>query len=79
MISLTLNGTPLQAPEGTSLSDLLLRLRTTDSGLLPAGETWDGFAVAVDYEVVPRRQWAEFILTQGMELLCIHAVSGGGR
>ena len=36
-----------------------------------------GVAVAIDYEVIPRGQWSETVLEDGMELMVIHAVSGG--
>jgi sulfur carrier protein len=36
-----------------------------------------GIAVAVDYEVVPKGRWHETVLEDNMELMVIHAVSGG--
>jgi sulfur carrier protein len=36
-----------------------------------------GVAVAVNYEVVPKGRWHETVLSDGMELMMIHAVSGG--
>ena len=36
-----------------------------------------GIAVAIDYEVIPRNEWGETILTDGMSLMLIQAVSGG--
>ena len=36
-----------------------------------------GVAIAIDYEVVPRRAWGETSLTDGMSLMMIQAVSGG--
>ncbi|MDR2774907.1 MAG: sulfur carrier protein ThiS [Tannerella sp.] len=36
-----------------------------------------GIAVAVDYEVVPKSRWHETVLEDNMELMMIHAVSGG--
>ncbi|MDR0699090.1 MAG: sulfur carrier protein ThiS [Tannerella sp.] len=36
-----------------------------------------GIAVAIDYEVVPKDRWHETVLEDNMELMMIHAVSGG--
>ncbi|MDR0743530.1 MAG: sulfur carrier protein ThiS [Tannerella sp.] len=36
-----------------------------------------GIAIAIDYEVIPRSQWDEILLKDNMELMLIHAVSGG--
>jgi thiamine biosynthesis protein ThiS len=55
---------------------------------LAAGTTLDGFmhelgmplqglAVAVGYEVIPKSRWSEILLEDNMELMMIHAVSGG--
>jgi sulfur carrier protein len=37
----------------------------------------EGIAIAINCEVVPKDQWAKTILTDKMELILIHAVSGG--
>ncbi len=36
-----------------------------------------GIAIAVNNRVVPKERWEETILSDGMELMLIHAVSGG--
>ena len=36
-----------------------------------------GTAVAIDYEVIPKREWSETTLTEGLSLMLIQAVSGG--
>jgi sulfur carrier protein len=36
-----------------------------------------GIALAVDYEVIPKVRWDEILLKDNMELVMIHAVSGG--
>lgn len=36
-----------------------------------------GIAIAIGYEVIPKSQWAETILTEDVELMLIQAVSGG--
>ncbi len=41
------------------------------------GLTPQGIAVAINNKVVPKPKWEETLLTEGMELLLIKAVSGG--
>ncbi|MDR0395241.1 MAG: sulfur carrier protein ThiS [Tannerella sp.] len=36
-----------------------------------------GIAIAIDYEVVPKIRWDEIFLKDDMELLMVHAASGG--
>jgi len=36
-----------------------------------------GVAVAVNLVVIPKNEWSKTILTDGMSLMLIHAVSGG--
>ena len=36
-----------------------------------------GVAIAINYEVIPKNEWRETTLTDGMTLMLIHAVSGG--
>ena len=36
-----------------------------------------GIAVAIDYQVIPRSQWRETFLKENMDVMMIHAVSGG--
>ena len=36
-----------------------------------------GVAVAIDYEVIPRKEWDGTALIDGMSLMLIQAVSGG--
>ena len=62
-----LNDKTCTVNENTSLANFIESL-----GLKP-----EGIAVAINYEVVPKEQWAETILTDKMELILIHAVSGG--
>lgn len=62
-----LNDRPHEAEEGCTLANFIDRL----------GIQRDGIAVAIDYEVVPRSRWGETILTDNVELILIHAVSGG--
>ena len=62
-----LNDKPYTVKENTSLAGFIESL-----GLKP-----EGIAIAVNYEVVPKDQWSKTILTDKMELILIHAVSGG--
>ncbi|MDR2040716.1 MAG: sulfur carrier protein ThiS [Tannerella sp.] len=66
-MTIILNDKPYETDEGMSLAAFIERL-----GLRP-----QGIAVAIDYEVVPRDRWADTILSDHMELMLIHAVSGG--
>jgi sulfur carrier protein len=63
-----LNDKPYDVAEGTSLAAFVESL-----GLKP-----QGIAVAIDYEVVPRERWGDTMLSDCLELMLIHAVSGGG-
>jgi thiamine biosynthesis protein ThiS len=75
MVTVKLNGTACEVEKGETLAGLLKKIQ----GETNSGNGWEGIAAAVDYEVVPREQWEKFVLTEGMELMFIHAVSGGGR
>lgn len=62
-----LNDRSYEAEEGCSLASFLEKL----------GIKREGIAVAINYEVVPRSKWDETILSDNIELMLIHAVSGG--
>lgn len=62
-----LNEQSYEVKEGTSLATFIESI-----GLKP-----QGIAVAIDYEVVPKDKWVETILSDRLELMLIHAVSGG--
>jgi sulfur carrier protein len=62
-----LNDKPYTVEENTTLAAFVESLK-----LKP-----EGIAIAVNYNVVPKDQWAKTILTDKMELMLIHAVSGG--
>ena len=62
-----LNDKSYSVKENTSIADFIEEL-----GLKP-----EGIAIAINYEVVPKEQWAKTILTDKMELMLIHAASGG--
>ena len=62
-----MNDKSYEVKENTSLAGFVESL-----GLKP-----EGIAIAINYEVVPKDRWAETILTDKVELMLIHAVSGG--
>ena len=62
-----LNGKMHEVQENTSLAVFIQSL-----GIKP-----QGIAVAIGDEVVPKQEWTGTILSDKMELMLIHAVSGG--
>jgi sulfur carrier protein len=62
-----LNDKVYELTDGTTLGGFMERLD------IPL----QGIAVALDYEVVPKDRWPETVLEDNMELMMIHAVSGG--
>ena len=67
MMIVTLNDIPYQVADGLTLNEFIKNL---DIQL-------QGIAVAINYEVIPKNEWSETTLTDGMALMMIHAVSGG--
>lgn len=66
---ITLNGDPRDLPAGASVERAV-----EASGAPPAGR---GLAVAVDGEVVPRREWGKTTLADGQRVEVLQAVQGG--
>lgn len=66
-MTIKLNDQYHKVEDGTSLSSFIENI-----GLKP-----NGIAVAINFEVVPKDKWAETILSDQLELMLIHAVSGG--
>jgi sulfur carrier protein len=64
-----LNGQPFLAGPGRTLASLLEDLGVPHDG--------SGIAVAVDAEVIPRGEWAHFIVRDGAKLELVRAVQGG--
>ena len=64
---IVVNGRPSSAAPGVTLADLLARLELPDRGV----------AVAVDAEVVPRSEWADFAVADGAHVEVVTAVQGG--
>ncbi|MDR1632685.1 MAG: sulfur carrier protein ThiS [Dysgonamonadaceae bacterium] len=62
-----LNDKPYAVEDNTTLAAFVASLN-----LKP-----EGIAIAINYNVVPKDQWKKTILTDKMELMLIHAVSGG--
>ncbi len=67
MITIYLNGTTQEIPEGTTLAGLVEFLK------LPA----DRVAVELNLEIVPRRLWEQTALRAGDRLEVVHFVGGG--
>ncbi|MDR1526013.1 MAG: sulfur carrier protein ThiS [Tannerella sp.] len=66
-MKIKLNDKTYETAEGTTLERFMQEL----------GMPLQGIAVAIDYEVIPKGQWCETVLEDKMELMMIHAVSGG--
>jgi sulfur carrier protein len=66
-MEILLNDKPYTVKENTTLAAFVASLN-----LKP-----EGIAIAIDYNVVPKDRWAKTILTDKMELMLIHAASGG--
>ena len=64
-----LNGESLALPEGATAADAVQAMG--------APEGARGVAVALDGEVLPRRDWKETALEDGAQLEVLHAVQGG--
>ena len=62
-----LNDKPYEVADGITLNAFIEKLDIQLHGL----------AIAVDFEVIPKNEWPSTTLTDGMELMMIHAVSGG--
>jgi sulfur carrier protein len=67
-MKVTLNGKPAELPEEATLPDVLAIL---------GFEVSRGLAVAVDSEVIPRKRWPSFDLSDGMKIEVLRAVQGG--
>lgn len=64
---LLLNGVERELPSGSSIADALQAL----------GAPRTGVAVAVDDDVVPRADWADYRLAEGCSVEVLTAVQGG--
>lgn len=79
MSSITLNGTPRDVAEDTTIVDLVAHAAARPLG--PDGRPLDGsrlgMAVAVDAIVIPRSRWHRTPVTEGQNIEIITAVQGG--
>ncbi|UJW34795.1 sulfur carrier protein ThiS [Saccharothrix sp. AJ9571] len=64
---IVVNGDERQFPDGTTVRELLEALGIGEKGV----------AVAVDADVIARRDWAEFVPADGSSLDILTAVQGG--
>lgn len=62
-----LNEKPYTVEEGITLAAFMQSI-----GVKP-----QGVAIAIAYEVIQQKKWDDTVLTDKMELMLIHAVSGG--
>ncbi|WP_203558276.1 sulfur carrier protein ThiS [Bacteroides sp. 224] len=67
MITIQLNNKPYKIEVGTTLISFIESLEIKPQGI----------AIAINYEVIPKELWETTILSNDMELMLIHAVSGG--
>ena len=69
MPTVVLNGEQVALPDGATVADAV---RATG-----AQEDGRGVAVALDGEVLPRREWTATTVSEGGQLEVLHAVQGG--
>ena len=68
-MEITLNGSPRELPDGTTVAGLVAEI-----GGRPDGR---GIAVAVETEVIPRSDWETTRLVSGERVEVLVAVQGG--
>jgi sulfur carrier protein len=68
-VNVVLNGEPRELPHGATLNDAIAATGAPDDRR--------GVAVALDGEVVPRRQWDTTVLPVGARVEVLQAVQGG--
>lgn len=69
MTLVSLNGEPRELPEPATVQAAIREVGGADGGR--------GVAVAVDGQVVPRREWQRTELREGQRVEIVHAVQGG--
>lgn len=67
MISIRLNGTEEQFPDGSTLAEVVQLITSATQGI----------AVAVDAQVIRRTEWASTALRPGAQVDVLTAVQGG--
>lgn len=68
-LSLTLNGEPMEVPQGATIAEVV--------AALTAEEDPKGVAVAVDRCVIPRSEWASTPARAGSLVEVVSAAAGG--
>lgn len=68
-MDIRINGEPKTVQQGLTVQQLLLDMRIDPSQ--------PGIAVALDLEVIPRKQWQELEIPPTSDIEIIHAVQGG--
>ncbi|HEY6793745.1 MAG TPA: sulfur carrier protein ThiS [Kineosporiaceae bacterium] len=68
-LTVTVNGTPVPVPDGTTVAAVVARLTGTASST--------GVAVAVNGEVVPAARWLRVTVAPGDEVEVLTAMQGG--
>jgi thiamine biosynthesis protein ThiS len=66
-VVLTVNGDVREMPDGTTVSDVVSALECGVRGI----------AVAVNLELIHRRDWPDTVLRDGDEVEVVHAAAGG--
>lgn len=66
-MQIIVNGEPREAPDGSSVTDLVHQLSDRKAGI----------AVALNSEVVPRGSWADTAVAAGDRIDVVTAVQGG--
>jgi sulfur carrier protein len=66
-VNVVLNGEPRDVPDAATIADVLALLGAPDRGV----------AVALDAEVVPRGEWDDVTLSDGVRIEVVQAVQGG--
>ena len=64
-----LNGAPFPVWPGQTMAEILQELHLPSDGR--------GIAVAVDGEVIPKGNWAQFVIRPGAKVELVRAVQGG--
>ena len=66
-MTVTVNGKPMELPEGLSVDDLLSRLKIRR----------EFTAVALNREVTPKQEYAQSVLHDGDKVEIVHPMGGG--
>ena len=67
-MNILINGQVADMPENSTVSDVLLHIKQTQTG---------GIAAAVNNMVVPKGKWAAYQVAEGDKILIIKASQGG--